>query len=353
MKRYTFCTAVLLTLALAGTVSAGKDKEEPQLRLDVDLVDGSRVIGAPGIDSVPLQTPYATMDVPLNQIRTITMGDDHETASCDLRNGDKLKGVVNLKPIKLETVFGTVAIGIPHISVLRVVLSGGALPDSLRTGLVLFCSFDKDENGRVTDAIDKKNNGESKGAQWTPQGKNGGAYRFTSGDYIDFPSSTFDFGRHITVSMWIKTDISVVNGQTIFWKSNDDIGEGKNLILGTYSDGRLWAGTYGHDGGITRPAAFWSQWHHIVAIYDTEQINYDPTTGIGTQIYLDGVQYPWGWFWATGGPNTASNLNGGHMYLGSVHPTANAVFNGSIDEVMIFNRALTGKEVMQIYDTQK
>jgi hypothetical protein len=104
MKRITFCMVILSAMALVGTSWAGKDKqEESQLRFELDLTDGSHVFGIPGIESVPVQTSYAKMDVAMTQILTIKIAEDHENASIDLRNGDKLKGVINLEPIKVNT----------------------------------------------------------------------------------------------------------------------------------------------------------------------------------------------------------------------------------------------------------
>lgn len=128
MKRFTSCIAVFTVMAFTVVARAKEDKPEPTVRLEIDLVDGSHIIGVPAIKSVPVQTSYAKMDVPLREIRTIKIDADHETASVDLQNGDKLKGVVSLVPIKLETVFGKVSIDIEHIRELRVVLSGGVLP---------------------------------------------------------------------------------------------------------------------------------------------------------------------------------------------------------------------------------
>jgi hypothetical protein len=65
MTKRIFCTLVLSAMTLAGTAWSGKDKEEPQLRLELDLVDGSQISGTPGIESVPVQTSYARMDIPL------------------------------------------------------------------------------------------------------------------------------------------------------------------------------------------------------------------------------------------------------------------------------------------------
>ena len=61
--------------------------------MSLDLADGSYVIGMPSIKSVPVQTPYAKIDIPLREILSMEIGDDHETASFELRNGDRLKGV--------------------------------------------------------------------------------------------------------------------------------------------------------------------------------------------------------------------------------------------------------------------
>jgi len=123
-------SAVVLTgLALLATGVAAPEKTEPvTVRLALDLMDGSHIIGTPGIGSVPVQTAYAKMDVPLKFILSLKLGEDHQAAAIDLQNGDKLKGVIKLEPLQLETVFGKVSVAVEHIRILRVVLSGGALP---------------------------------------------------------------------------------------------------------------------------------------------------------------------------------------------------------------------------------
>jgi len=95
------------------------------LRLAIDLVDGSHVIGVPRIKSIPVQTAYAKMDIPLKQVRSITIENDHEGASFELQNGDKLKGILDLKPLELETIFGKVSISIEHVQSLRIKIRTG------------------------------------------------------------------------------------------------------------------------------------------------------------------------------------------------------------------------------------
>ena len=119
---------MLLGWALFSTGLAEPEKIQPiSVRLALDLVDGSHILGTPGIETVPVQTSYAKMDVPLQFIQTLKLGDDHQAVAIDLQNGDKLKGVIKLEPITLDTVFGKVSVAVEHIRVLRVILSGGAL----------------------------------------------------------------------------------------------------------------------------------------------------------------------------------------------------------------------------------
>ena len=153
MKTLKYCIFVLTTFLLAtvGYTDIGLDipepvqptrqypsatgedapKSEPTLQplaLTIALVDGSRICGVPGIKSVPVQTDYARMDIPLRLIGAIEVNEDHETASVVLHNGDTLKGALGLGRIELETVFGKVSVGIEHITNLRVTQGGRALP---------------------------------------------------------------------------------------------------------------------------------------------------------------------------------------------------------------------------------
>ncbi len=123
MRRHTFWIGVCAAAVLI-TAAGEEAQTNATLSLAIDLVDGSHLIGTPVIATVPVQTSYAKMDVPLTQIQALKIGDDHETVTLNLRNGDKLTGVISLKPIELKTVFGTASIGIEHIQQLRVTLGG-------------------------------------------------------------------------------------------------------------------------------------------------------------------------------------------------------------------------------------
>jgi hypothetical protein len=221
MQRFAFRMAALMAIMMVGTAWAGKDKEESQHRLELDLVDGSRVIGIPSIESVPVQTSYAKMDVALKQILTVKIAEDRETASVDLRNGDKLKGVINLDPIRLETVFGKVKIDIEHIRELRVVV-GGKDP-----GLILWNKMGSDEEVQNS-TVGPKGNIQGKIDTYAPGVFGNAAHlRGSAGEvYFDIP---------YLENKRLGTDPFTI----AFWAKSSDINQPEGFIMDNLSKGTM------------------------------------------------------------------------------------------------------------------
>ena len=109
---------------LVGLVAASPAETNHPLRLALDLSDGSHIIGIPSTASVPVKTSYARMDILLETLRFIKVEADHQTASLELRNGDKLSGVVDFGALDLETIFGKLSIGVEHLHSVEVALGG-------------------------------------------------------------------------------------------------------------------------------------------------------------------------------------------------------------------------------------
>jgi len=118
-----------LACALKASASAAEGGENTGVRLALDLDDGSHVIGSPTIGSIPVQTSFATLNIPLKVIQIISFGAGADAATIKLQNGDKVTGGVHLGPVGMETVFGDVSIPMEHIRGVRVFLSGGSLPE--------------------------------------------------------------------------------------------------------------------------------------------------------------------------------------------------------------------------------
>jgi len=80
-------------------------------------------------------------------------------------------------------------------------------------------------------------------------------------------------------------------------------------------------------------------WHHVAATYDGS------STAAGVKLYFDGANLPL----STSDSLTASILNSINFYVGSRNNAAQ-FFNGQIDEVKIYNYALTADQVKKSYN---
>ncbi|MFZ4396598.1 MAG: LamG domain-containing protein [Kiritimatiellia bacterium] len=330
-----FGSAICLLSAQAAETNLAA-RESAKLRLSVDLVDGSRVIGTPAIETVPVETSYAKMNVPLKQILTLKIGEDHETVTLDMQNGDKLKGVITLGPIKMQTVFGPVTIGLAHLRELRVLLSGGALPESLQKGLVLYYSFDRDEGDKVTDGSETKKHGEAQGAKWTANGKVGGAYSFdgaasyiTSSDVIGLRDAQAN-----TVCAWFKCNKSA--NHLCVWSLGNGHGSGENEHGVCVGDTTLKV-HYGGIGDTLTTTIDPEQWNFVCRTYD----------GTTQRLYVNGV--------LAGTEQRAMSLADHPLNIGrwKAGNSFSYLFNGMIDEVMVYSRALPDDEVKALYDARK
>ena len=80
-----------------------------------------------------------------------------------------------------------------------------------------------------------------------------------------------------------------------------------------------------------------NQWHHIVAVYDG-------VSPANTKIYIDGIDVavedqPWSYY-----------SKSGNVFLGGRQDLyLHSFWDGAIDDVRIYNRALTAQEIKQLY----
>lgn len=81
----------------------------------LQLDDGSRLLGTASIQSFPIQTSYAKMEIPFALIDQIRFDNDHQTVTISLKNGDRQQGSAAIDRIELQTLFGKVNIDRKHI----------------------------------------------------------------------------------------------------------------------------------------------------------------------------------------------------------------------------------------------
>jgi hypothetical protein len=230
-----------------------------------------------------------------------------------------------------------------------------ALAADLMRGLVLHFDFAaKPVTEKIPDLSGQGNTGEAVGVQWVCGGHRGGSIVFgPTNNYIRVPNSDSLNPSNITLAVWIKTDNHGNTARRIFDKGYSD---GYAMSIGGYSKPApaqdrsfVEIGMKINDNkgctGSEKPVTD-GRWHHLATTYN----------GAETFFYVDGVpQKQWGEHWDGKVPANSHDLT-----LGQNRSTPNAdfgevgaSFNGMMDDVMMFNRALSAEEVQALYASQK
>ncbi|MFH0711811.1 MAG: LamG-like jellyroll fold domain-containing protein, partial [archaeon] len=232
--------------------------------------------------------------------------------------------------------------------------------------LVGYWSFDGDlENTALTTAYDwsgEGNDGTYAGnvVANSTGGKYGeGLVLDGTGDYVDLGDvDEFSFtdgagnDKPFTVSAWMYTPLSTPVGTIVSkrWASGgyyewDFFFSGNNLYVGLYHyDDSAHIGRYVN---AASGSPFSNAWKHVVMTYDgSEAIS-------GIKIYRDGVRVDTSNY--TTGSYTGMTDRNKSALIGASSNSAlgnTANFNGSIDDVMIFNTSLTADQILEIYNNQ-
>ena len=204
-------------------------------------------------------------------------------------------------------------------------------------GLVLYLPFDEpDQGGVVSDKSGADNNGRVFGAKWVSDGKFGGAYQFSITNLTDrivIPNS--DLLNPDTVTAWIKTADS--DG---FWNRivDKDWRNGYCLSLGGDYNGKTDRGKLQFEcskGKIKSNRVLNdNRWHLVAATYDGHVVHcYVDGTDKNYPLEKPGPRRKTTWDLCIG--NSEVNYGTGE-FLG---------FDGRIDEVRIYNRALSPEEI--------
>jgi RNA polymerase sigma factor (sigma-70 family) len=228
-------------------------------------------------------------------------------------------------------------------------LNGPVTEKNLRRGLVLHLTCDKDETGlgKITDASGAGNHGRPEGVKWTADGKRGGAYEFTAdGNEIVVANNKSVNPGQLTLSAWIKTSYADGMWRRIFDKSYS---KGYALSIAGDWEKSNWRGLASTEIGpgthfiLTKTRVTDGQWHHVVTTFNgTEEV-----------LYVDGLpQSRLQWK----GPGEAGTTDF-NLVIGCNRSNLNendlgTSFRGCIDEPMMWNRALSEKEVTFLFESQ-
>ena len=155
--------------------------------------------------------------------------------------------------------------------------------------------------------------------------KLGGAFNFSPGAYATIPTNNFPVGNSsYTIESWVKTSDNSYNNIMFWGNANTNASNAIRLEPGGKIRNYWWA----NDLVVDAPPVNDGNWHHIAATFD----------GTTRKIYMDGMLL--GSDNPTG-KNTAAGTTG--FLGGSGYQDA---FKGTLDEVRVFNRALTQSEIL-------
>lgn len=213
-----------------------------------------------------------------------------------------------------------------------------------KTGLVLDIRLEELQGTQANDQSIYNNNGEmhnmntgynNGSSGWTTSGKYGNALKFDGvDDYVSVSDSTsLNIIDKITVEAWINVKEDVLSD--IITKYNGTVLPYHLVYLATDDTIRIYMGGESTSNSAYKVISL-NEWYHVAGIYD----------GTNTLIYVNGII----------GTNATTPLAPictiGDVYIGARYD-GNKPFNGTIDEVKIYNRALSPSEISNSYNRKK
>lgn len=205
-------------------------------------------------------------------------------------------------------------------------------------GLVGYWKFDEISGIIASDSSGNGNNGTlTNGPVWT-SGKFGGALQLDGiDDYVNIPvSPSITSLSNITLSVWLKPNQKEING--IFGCINGENSSSDSFIfVDNVGSERISSSIRINNTVNTRTintTVGSGSWNHLVYSYD----------GNSEKIYWNGIEV--GSFLKTGLLHNNTECG---LYLGRTSTVGN-YFTGLLDEVRIYNRAISAEEVLNIYN---
>lgn len=208
-------------------------------------------------------------------------------------------------------------------------------PGTFYDGLVAYWSFDEGDGDIAYDYSGNDNDGTICGAVWV-DGISGGALNFDgANDYVNCGNkASLDIDNEITIAAWVKRNAEGTSWEMIINKdpagSTDD-----NWFLGINENTAMFRVTtdipHNLDSEVVISAG---SWYHLVGTYDKSYL----------RIYVNGEE-----------KNSLSESDGidvvnRDVHIGSASGGSSYPFNGLIDEVRIYNRALGPEEIRILYE---
>lgn len=336
-----FAGLVFATLLLAESPAAA-DTEAAGARLTVELRDGSRVVGQNVEEKMKFHSSLlGDLKLPVAGIRSVEFTTTN-AARLTATNGDTLMVQSGEKEIPVRTSFGKVELAVDSIR--KISVAAGRPHGQNLPGLVALWSGENNGDDSI--------NGNH--AEWTDaayaDGKIGRAFsvsRFGTYGHVP-PSPALDVGKGdgFTITVWIKPNDIHAWHPLVEW----DDGHG---LIGPH----LWIGERPEDQGVLfanivddkqqRHALRTNPGVVVPGQFQLAALTYDKPSGEAV-LYVDGkaaCRENFGRFVPATGPDLWFSHRPGDR---PGDWTYHAFYNGIMDEIAIYNRALSPAEIKSL-----
>ena len=336
-----FCLLTVLVLGFHKLQAAPEATNEPAgFRLTVELRDGSRVIGKGGDDVFKFRSDVlGDMKLSLDRVRSVECQAKTNSAKLITSSGDTLAVQFAMKEIRIEAAFGSFKLPVSLIKSVRVSVLGKI--GRPRDGLIGLWSGE----GNAVDSVGG-NNGVMQNVSFT-DGVAGQAFTFAPNNFpygtyvgIQIPDKpVYALTHSLTIEAWVRPR---GKGYTVLCRGDHRPGlDPYALSMQANHDLRFQITDESGNSAVVDAAVPYNEWTHVAATLDGDTGTMSLYTNSVLAAQTVTTTRPFGALLADESPGVGiGNVNDG----GNNFP-----FIGEIDEMALYDRALSADEVNAIY----
>jgi len=210
-----------------------------------------------------------------------------------------------------------------------------AIQADIEEGLVLHYSFEKVSGENVPDDSGNGNDGTVIGELKDADGKFGKAAELSANNYIEAPTSeSLEMADACTMACWVKSNVDIDAASEVSFVRKQHSGAGFILEFHGPSGGLCFWTAY-PAGAVAECTIESGEWYHLAGSWD----------GATAKAYMNGVLLE-------SVAADATGLNDQPVHIGGFgDPPGSRWYEGIIDEVVIYDRALTDQEITDLMDS--
>jgi len=304
----------------------------PNWKVAIELNDGACIVGEPTFKSIRIQTATAEKDivetdVPLRSFYSAWLGKDGWVAHTE--HAKPLSGKILTESLGVKTLVGPVSVPIRLAVGLEVYSTTIDARLPARKDLVLYLNFDRNGGKRARNLASFRHHAEVRVAKWTADGKQGGAYEFNGEAQLVIPHHADLCPEAYTLAAWVLPQDPKGPWRLVMSKTNPSFYGGYGFSRYAKDNTNLYFYVGDYNSAAVRQPIPQHQWVHIAGVCDGKQVqlfvNGEPSPPVPLARKMEHTKTPF----IIGG-------FGGYNWIGKV------------DEVTLFRRALSDREIRQL-----